>query len=197
MISYRDGHKIVIDKYPAKFPKDVWQFVIFPKLTTFSKLKMVIASKYFEKFAPDFAKNHRWNRTHPNLAKRCFKLAAENGRDDILKFIIPQIKRWRFRGKWSGWREWGMACAARNGHINLVKQFISEGARNLKFGLSEASKGGHVDVVEYLIHKGTRDFDWAMMEAITNSHPQIVKLLFSNGYNNLEWCLELLEALED
>ena len=52
-----------------------------------------------------------------------------------------------------------MKGAARGGHIDLVKFFISKGARNWDYGIHGAAKGGHVEIVKFFVEKGATPTD--------------------------------------
>ena len=84
-------------------------------------------------------------------------------------------------------------AAANNGHIEIIKLFLIEGADVNAHGkyddtaLIAASKQGHIEIVKLLLKKGADVHargtlnTTALMEASSLGHIEIVKLLLKNG----------------
>lgn len=86
--------------------------------------------------------------------------------------------------------------ATSNGHIDVVKYMLENGADNYNETLKEAASNGHIDVVKLIIGEnpnGYDDFDSneypinhyidALIEAVSNGHLDIVKYMISE-YND-------------
>jgi len=68
-----------------------------------------------------------------------------------------------------------MANAARGGHKDLVKFFISKGADNWNKGMYEAARGGHKDLVNFFISKGAKYWHDGVIGATSGGHKELVE----------------------
>lgn len=76
--------------------------------------------------------------------------------------------------------------AALNGHLDLVKYALENGANLINFIAYGAAKGNKLNVLEYLISKGANDFDGIAINATEGGHLNIVELAYDRGARNIE-----------
>ena len=72
---------------------------------------------------------------------------------------------------------WGMANATLNGHIEIVRLLLQQGANNYNEVLSKAAREGHQNIVELMLEEGADDYNEAMTYADLNGHISIVDLI--------------------
>lgn len=96
-----------------------------------------------------------------------FNRAVSNNHLDIIKFLPKQD---------------GLTMAAKEGHLELVKYFVSIGYRNNEC-LVDAACNGHFEIVQYLIMNGICDckYDKALKYARYWKNKEIVKYLLQEG----------------
>lgn len=68
-----------------------------------------------------------------------------------------------------------MAKAAKEGHLDVVRQYKDLGATNYDEALLNAAKGGHLEIVRQCKEWGATDFDQAMIKASWEGHLEIVR----------------------
>lgn len=133
------------------------------------------------------------------VSDKVLTAAAKNGRPEVLNFFeYNTIKR----------KKYGLVGAARGGHLELVKKFLSEipiGDISLDEVLEQGAASGNLDLVKYIISLGVTDLDDALVESIRKNHFNIFKyildldrilstaLLYSSVYGNLEITKYLVE----
>lgn len=106
---------------------------------------------------------------------RAMCLAASNGCTDIVLFLLTHTTT-----LWNTDRIKALNCAARKGHIDVVKTLYPKVHENAYCeACVEAIKNGHVDVVRFMCDNGVGDVEKSrlLMVAARYGHAQIVKFL--------------------
>jgi len=75
--------------------------------------------------------------------------------------------------------DWGMACAAKGSHFDLIDFFIAKGANDWKRGMGSSAEGGHLDLVEFFIAKGANSWDCGMEWAARGGHLDLVEFFIA------------------
>jgi hypothetical protein len=73
----------------------------------------------------------------------------------------------------------GLEEAAKNGHVDLVEYFVSQGANDWNLGMSGAALGGHMHLVKYFVSRGANDWNWTLLAAAEGGHMDIVEYFVS------------------
>jgi hypothetical protein len=89
--------------------------------------------------------------------------------------------------------EVAMEKAARNGHIEIVKQCKEWGARSFNVSMERAAAGGHIEIVILCKSWGADYFRWTWAEAAYNGHYDIVKLLLECDDTDHSYINEAME----
>lgn len=95
-----------------------------------------------------------------------FENAVERNRIACIKFLLEQGAH-QFT--------WGMAAAARGGHLSLVHEMKQRGANNLDECLFEACSFGQVEIVKTMVGWGARDFTNALIKTIRSGHVNLLE----------------------
>ena len=74
-----------------------------------------------------------------------------------------------------------MTNATLNGHIEIVRLLLQQGANNYNEVLSKAAREGHQNIVELMLEEGADDYNMAMTEAASQGHQNIVELMLEEG----------------
>lgn len=133
------------------------------------------------------------------VSDKVLTAAAKNGRPEVLNFFeYNTIER----------KKYGLDGAARGGHLELVKKFLSEipiGDISLDEVLEQGAASGNLDLIKHIISLGVTNLDDALIESIRKNHFNVFKyildldrilstaLLYSSVYGNLEITKYLVE----
>lgn len=80
---------------------------------------------------------------------------------------------------------YGFCDACNNGHLNVIKWFISKGVNNIE-GCRFACANGFIDIVKYLISVYMCDYNRSFIDACINGQLKIVVLLASTNHVDIE-----------
>ena len=103
---------------------------------------------------------------------------------NVIEFLHRHFGKSQIRNTW---RNEALRFASLNGHLDIIKFLVSEGANihtNNDYPLRWASRFGHLDIVKFLVSKGANIhvlYDWALRWASANGHLDVVKFLVSKG----------------
>ena len=83
----------------------------------------------------------------------------------------------------------GMFEAALNGHIEIVRQMLAQGANNFNWVMHIATIRGDEHIARLMLGHDATDYDWIMAEAAISGHENIVRLLMNRGAINFNLAL--------
>ena len=73
--------------------------------------------------------------------------------------------------------------ACREGHWDMAKELMNAGASNYNIAISYASFGGQLEIVKELINLGAKDINSALVSACENGNIEIINYLIEMGAN--------------
>ena len=106
------------------------------------------------------------------MSQEEFEQACKNGNFDLVKKIaLTNIYYWN----------WGLYCAAKGGHINIIKFLIEKASENNSYidwnaGLYGAAEGGHLHLIHFFIDKGAR-LKYGLYGAARGGHMHLIHFL--------------------
>lgn len=102
--------------------------------------------------------------------------AAQGNNLELIKIFISEYTKSDLN--------FGLASAARGGHIDIINFLISKGADEWNMGLDGAAEGGYKNLMDFFISRGACIWDHTLYGAAKGGHEDIIKYVFSKGINN-------------
>ena len=170
----KNGHRDIVDLMISKGATNFTESLDYAKRYNQTDLIELFERKINEAKTNNDVSNNTFDKTISDPEKgmcECIKIGSLEG----VQFYISQgANNWNY----------GMVCAAENGHRNIVDLMISKGANNWNRGMFGAARKGHRDLVDFFIEKGANDWNSGMFYAIENDHRVLVDLMISKGAND-------------
>lgn len=108
----------------------------------------------------------------------------DHGDLPAIKYLVSKgLLEWKDEKAAAKWNEFNTNIAAGNGHLKVVKYFVSLGIPPDQWGTNIATERGHLDVVKYLVSLGMRPTIYGAIWAAINmdTKPEMVQYLVSLG----------------
>lgn len=102
--------------------------------------------------------------------------ACEGGNREILDFILPRMDG-------NHW-DTGLFGACRGGHLEIVKEMLGRGAKNVNEAMCSACYKGSLPIVKLLVEHGATNWYWGLKNA-------------TQWTNNIELVKYLLDRMDD
>jgi len=129
----------------------------------------------------------------------CFRLAAQNGHLNILKYLYNRCHYWvdltccwaaeyghlhilqYLRANGYRWHIRTCEYASKNGHIDVIKYLRKNGCILTTCSYLAAASNGHLETLRYLHENGCPLDEYACYNAVVNGHLQVLQYLHENG----------------